>query len=205
MTVREPGSDWPPLAGRTWCGQQGTGPSAPATSTALNGTGPRACGTASQPSLASGKRHWPTKTIGILGVSLAFGLSLLVAAYAIAGTPSRAASRLGRRGLKRQKALREGAWAEVEPLVRWLGVRCSPLLSDDAWNALDKRIAFAGDFLGLLPEELVALILPRIQAIRERMAPGSTLWLHLDHRAVHEAKVAVDRVFGRAAFFRETA
>jgi tight adherence protein C len=92
----------------------------------------------------------------VLGVG-AVAAAIFVATYAVAGTPSRAASRLGRRGLKRQKALREGAWAEVEPLVRWLGVRVSPLLSDEAHAALDRRIAFAGDFLGLLPEELVAL------------------------------------------------
>jgi site-specific DNA-methyltransferase (adenine-specific) len=29
------------------------------------------------------------------------------------------------------------------------------------------------------------------------------MWLHLDHRAVHEAKVACDRVFGRGAFLGE--
>ncbi len=87
----------------------------------------------------------------------AVGLAVFVAAYAVAGAPSRAASRLGRRGLRRQRALREPAWAQVEPLVRWLGVRVSPLISDAAWSAIDRRIAFAGDFLGLLPEELVAL------------------------------------------------
>lgn len=89
----------------------------------------------------------------------AAGLSVFVAVYAVASTPSRAASRLGRRGLRRQRALREGAWAQVEPLVRWLGVRVSPLLSDEAYAALDRRIGFAGDFLGLLPEELLALSL----------------------------------------------
>jgi site-specific DNA-methyltransferase (adenine-specific) len=53
------------------------------------------------------------------------------------------------------------------------------------------------------PEELVALLVPRLAAIRERMRPGATLWLHLDHRAVHEAKVEVDRLFGRGAFLGE--
>lgn len=89
----------------------------------------------------------------------AAGLAVFVAVYAVAATPSRAASRLGRRGLRRQRALREGGWAQLEPLVRWLGVRVSPLLSDEAYAALDRRIGFAGDFLGLLPEELLALSL----------------------------------------------
>lgn len=90
------------------------------------------------------------------GVGL-LALAAFVATYAIARTPSRVASRLGRRGLKRQRALREGGWASIEPLVRWLGVRLSPLLSDETHASLDKRIALAGDFLGLTPEELVAL------------------------------------------------
>lgn len=53
------------------------------------------------------------------------------------------------------------------------------------------------------PEALVAELLPRLAAVRERMAEAATLWLHLDHRAVHEAKVACDRLFGRGAFLGE--
>jgi site-specific DNA-methyltransferase (adenine-specific) len=52
-------------------------------------------------------------------------------------------------------------------------------------------------------EALVAMLEPRLAAIRERMTAGATLWLHLDHRAVHEAKVAADGVFGRGAFLGE--
>lgn len=50
---------------------------------------------------------------------------------------------------------------------------------------------------------LLAMLEPRLAAIRERMAPRATLWLHLDHRAVHEAKVLCDRLFGRGAFVGE--
>ncbi len=50
---------------------------------------------------------------------------------------------------------------------------------------------------------LVAMIAASASAIRERMRDAATLYLHLDHRAVHEAKVAVDRVFGRGAFLGE--
>jgi site-specific DNA-methyltransferase (adenine-specific) len=35
------------------------------------------------------------------------------------------------------------------------------------------------------------------------MNEGATLYLHLDHRGVHEAKVLCDRVFGRGAFLGE--
>ncbi|MFT3774981.1 MAG: site-specific DNA-methyltransferase [Minicystis sp.] len=52
-------------------------------------------------------------------------------------------------------------------------------------------------------DELVAMLAPRLAAIRDRMTHGATLYLHLDHRAVHEAKVAVDRIFGRGAFLGE--
>lgn len=53
------------------------------------------------------------------------------------------------------------------------------------------------------PEALAALLTPRLAAIRGRMTAGATLYLHLDHRAVHEAKVAADRIFGRGAFLGE--
>jgi site-specific DNA-methyltransferase (adenine-specific) len=53
------------------------------------------------------------------------------------------------------------------------------------------------------PDALAAMLVPRLAAIRERMAAGATLYLHLDYRAVHELKVACDRLFGRGAFLGE--
>jgi site-specific DNA-methyltransferase (adenine-specific) len=50
---------------------------------------------------------------------------------------------------------------------------------------------------------LVQMLEPRLAAVRERMAPEATLYLHLDHRSVHEVKVAADGVFGRGAFLGE--
>ncbi len=52
-------------------------------------------------------------------------------------------------------------------------------------------------------DALAAMLAPRLVAFRERMAPGATIYVHLDHRAVHEVKVAADRVFGRGAFLGE--
>jgi site-specific DNA-methyltransferase (adenine-specific) len=49
----------------------------------------------------------------------------------------------------------------------------------------------------------LAWLEPRLVVIRDCLAPDGTMWLHLDHRAVHEAKVLCDRVFGRAAFLGE--
>jgi len=55
----------------------------------------------------------------------------------------------------------------------------------DAWGGLD-------GFLAMLE--------PRLVAVRDALSPNGSMWLHLDHRAVHDAKVLGDRVFGRAAF-----
>ncbi len=59
---------------------------------------------------------------------------------------------------------------------------------DDAWSTID-------DFIGMLE--------PRLSVVRDALSPRGTLWLHLDHRTVHDAKVAADRVFGRNAFLGE--
>lgn len=80
--------------------------------------------------------------------------------YGIASAPTRVATRLGLRGLKRQRALAQNeAWASIEPLVRWLGVRVSGIPSDEQREALDRQINLAGDYLGLTAEEYLALSL----------------------------------------------
>jgi site-specific DNA-methyltransferase (adenine-specific) len=43
----------------------------------------------------------------------------------------------------------------------------------------------------------------RIAVVRECLSTDGTMWLHLDHRAVHEAKALCDRLFGRAGFLGE--
>jgi len=43
----------------------------------------------------------------------------------------------------------------------------------------------------------------RVAVVRECLSTEGTMWLHLDHRAVHEAKTLCDRVFGRPAFLGE--
>jgi len=88
-----------------------------------------------------------------------FGGAVFAIIYIIASAPSRTASRLGLRGLKRQRALAENeTWAMVEPLVRWLGVRVSGLPSEDQYKTLDEQIALAGDFMGLTSDEFLALM-----------------------------------------------
>jgi site-specific DNA-methyltransferase (adenine-specific) len=56
---------------------------------------------------------------------------------------------------------------------------------DDAWTGI---------------EPFLASLSARLGALRDVLSPRATVYLHLDHRTVHEAKVAADRVFGREAF-----
>ena len=92
-----------------------------------------------------------------MSLILLSGASLL-GVYAVAAAPSRAATRLGLRGLKRQRALADGgAWRYIEPFVRWLGARTSVLMSDRFHGALDRQLTMAGDYLGITPAEYVAL------------------------------------------------
>ena len=59
-------------------------------------------------------------------------LSLAIASYSVGSAPSRVASRLGLRGLKRQRALQSNElWAAIEPLVRWIGVRVSGIPTEE--------------------------------------------------------------------------
>lgn len=87
-----------------------------------------------------------------------FGVALFFFTYAFASAPTRPASRLGMRGLKRRRAIENNpGYAKIEPIVRWLGVRISGILSPEQAAALDTQIGLAGDYLGLTPEEYVSL------------------------------------------------
>lgn len=91
-------------------------------------------------------------------VILLLAAAVAIAVYALASAPSRVASRLGMRGLKRLRALEKNEqWRSIEPLVRWFGVRVSGILTEDQRKQLDKQLSLAGDFLGITPEEYVGL------------------------------------------------
>ncbi|MBM4363920.1 MAG: hypothetical protein FJ104_14670, partial [Deltaproteobacteria bacterium] len=49
-------------------------------------------------------------------------------------------------------------------------------------------------------DQLLGMLEPRLVALRDALSPDGSLWLHLDHRAAHDAKVLADRVFGRRRF-----
>lgn len=89
---------------------------------------------------------------------LVMGGAVFAAVYVVASAPSRVASRLGLRGLKRQRIIADNElWAQLEPLVRWFGVRLSGVLSDEQHKKLDEKIALSGDFMGVTPDEFVGL------------------------------------------------
>jgi tight adherence protein C len=90
----------------------------------------------------------------------ALGLTVGVLGFALTLAPSTPVSRLGLRGLKRQRALETSElWRHVEPVVRWLGVRFGSVLSAAQRERVDRKLSLAGDVLGLCPEEYLALSL----------------------------------------------
>jgi DNA modification methylase len=58
----------------------------------------------------------------------------------------------------------------------------------DSWNSV---------------EEYLSMLYPRLIRIRELLSADGTLYLHLDWRAVHFAKVLLDEIFGEANFINE--
>jgi tight adherence protein C len=88
--------------------------------------------------------------------AVVLGATLLV--YTMLSAPTRVANRLGLRGLKRQRALANNElWGQIEPLVRWLGVRVSGIPTEEQRKKLDAQISLAGDVLGLTADEYIAL------------------------------------------------
>jgi site-specific DNA-methyltransferase (adenine-specific) len=60
-----------------------------------------------------------------------------------------------------------------------------PVAYDDTWASLEAYLTWLEE---------------RVAAVREALSPRGTMWLHLDQRAVHEAKGICDRVFGARRF-----
>jgi tight adherence protein C len=93
-----------------------------------------------------------------VAAATAVGLCLALLGYAALAAPRGDSTRLGLRGLKRERALAlSEVWRYFEPIVRWLGVRLSGLIPRSIRDRLNRQISVAGDFMGLLPEELVGL------------------------------------------------
>jgi site-specific DNA-methyltransferase (adenine-specific) len=52
-------------------------------------------------------------------------------------------------------------------------------------------------------EDYLGFLTPRLQEIRRVLAPEGTLYLHLDYREAHYAKLLLDELFGRECFLNE--
>lgn len=53
------------------------------------------------------------------------------------------------------------------------------------------------------PDAFVSWLSPLLEHCRRTLAPSGSLFVHLDYRAVHYVKVALDRLFGRERFVNE--
>lgn len=58
----------------------------------------------------------------------------------------------------------------------------------DAWGGLDS---------------FLEMFRPRLEQMRGALSEDGSLWIHLDHRAVHDVKVQADAIFGRQNFCGE--
>jgi site-specific DNA-methyltransferase (adenine-specific) len=63
-----------------------------------------------------------------------------------------------------------------------------PVAYDDRWDSLDAYLEW---------------LRARVAVVADLLEARGTMWLHLDQRAIHEAKVLCDRIFGRSAFAGE--
>ncbi len=68
------------------------------------------------------------------------------------------------------------------------GSTSGPVAYDDRWPSLEAYLAWLS---------------PRVAAARDLLANDGSLWLHLDHRAVHDAKLVCDGIFGAPCFAGE--
>jgi len=97
-----------------------------------------------------------SRELGLVFVGCA-ALAVFTLVYAMAYAPTAPERFLGVRGFRRTRALGAQPWATLEPAVRWMGARLRPVIPDSLWDSLDKQLAAAGQFLGLVPEEFVAI------------------------------------------------
>jgi tight adherence protein C len=48
-------------------------------------------------------------------------------------------------------------FAGIEPFIRWIGTRLSGLVPDALYRSIDRQLVLSGDYLGLNPDEYIAM------------------------------------------------
>lgn len=99
----------------------------------------------------------PTQLVFAAATAL-FATAIAIATYRLGRTPPAPLPRLGRRGLQRHRAIvRSPRFASFEPTMRYVAGLLAWLPLGDARRRADAKIAAAGDYLGLTPDEYFAL------------------------------------------------
>src|SRR4028119_1538286 len=52
-------------------------------------------------------------------------------------------------------------------------------------------------------DDYAGFLAPRLERVRELLAPHGTLYLHLDYREAHRCKILLDEIFGPECFLNE--
>jgi tight adherence protein C len=115
-----------------------------------------------------------------VGALLCCATSVGIFVHTLLVQPLLAAPAHGLRGLKRARArIAVGQFTSVEPLMRWLAARISPLLSAITREKLAQKITIAGEVWGLWPAELRALSVLS-GSVCAVCAGTAVLWMNLD-------------------------
>ncbi len=100
-----------------------------------------------------------TQIIGYSAVAVV-GLALGTLAFLFVRRPLPERGRLGRRGLERKRALESNALFEVcEPTIRFFASWLAYLGSERGARATEKKLVYAGDWLGLTADEFRGMTL----------------------------------------------
>lgn len=99
-----------------------------------------------------------TSLLGYLGMAVIAG-SLAATVFILARNPATITPKLGTRGLKRDLALQAGGiFAAIEPAVRMVAGWVAHLPIADTRVKIEKQLLHSGEWLGLSPDEYVALL-----------------------------------------------
>ena len=96
----------------------------------------------------------------------------------------------------------QGDCLQILPKISTAGIRADLIYVDPPFNTGREQrrgnLAYPDHFGDV--DAFLAMLEPRLEAMRDCLSQRGSLWLHLSHHTVHEAKLAADRVFGHSAY-----